>query len=76
MKINPKTEDYQTCPNCESSFFYSGSSTVGLFGTKEERGTAVPDINGGSWNLMVFQCIECGYVAFFNDALVNPVDPK
>lgn len=72
MKINPKSDEYQKCPNCDSHSFLSQSDTVGLFGTKEERGTAVPDLGGGSWSLMVFQCHECGYVAFFNETIVNP----
>jgi predicted nucleic-acid-binding Zn-ribbon protein len=74
MRINPKTdvEEHQICPNCDEHSLYNQDDIVGLFGVKVENEIAVPDFGGGHWGLMVFQCIDCGYVAFFNEAIVNP----
>ncbi|MGG0487116.1 hypothetical protein ABEY65_27590 [Priestia aryabhattai] len=65
MRIDPKQTDEQQCPNCDSLSFISQDAVIGVKEKDEDHPL------GGNWGLSLFQCLECGYVMFFNDLIVN-----
>lgn len=64
MRINPKDKEDQQCPNCDELSFISQEEVVGVKELSAESYL-------GALGLEVFQCNSCGYVMFFNNAIVN-----
>ena len=65
MRIDPKNEDYQQCPNCDALGMIGQDAVIGVKERNEEHPL------DGNWSLSLFQCLGCGYVMFFNDLIVN-----